>query len=485
MQSLFTSTSRYARYVRLISWFFDDPSPLSPFSIHRFAIEGKKLGKQIGEWFGPSTAAGAIKVLTNDFTPANLGVALAIDTTVYASEVAHVAQGDEPFGWNRPVLILVPLRLGLNGVNPIYFRSLQHYFTLPQCVGIAGGRPSSSYYFVGSQGQQLFYIDPHHTRPTVKSVNVPDHLQQKAQEEPLSRSTLPQTPDELAEPDSLSLFFANAYGPTELESFHSDKVRKMSLSALDPSMLVGLLCRSKEDWEDLCQRMQTFPKSKEHHQIINIVQEMPAWMRKSTRTISGAGLNASTSSQKGPARPLFSDNTCPKASAQLPQESEMLEDDSMEYADSEDWDIDDSEDDDMKSTEGSEKAEDLGNESIVIKPSSASFQEVFPGSFESDEPDYKASRKTRSPMANLQDLPSKLVVGTPGSAATAEDFERVSLDATTSPATESGEDRSAVLVLPPDLSHRDKPRMPDKRDMSLEVEDKEAGWESFNGRSTS
>ena len=40
-------------------------------------------------------------------------------------------------------------------------------YTLPQSVGIAGGRPSSSYYFVGSQADNLSYLDPHHTRATV------------------------------------------------------------------------------------------------------------------------------------------------------------------------------------------------------------------------------------------------------------------------------------------------------------------------------
>ena len=39
--------------------------------------------------------------------------------------------------------------------------------TLPQAVGIAGGCPSSSYYFVGSQADNLFYLDPHHKRATV------------------------------------------------------------------------------------------------------------------------------------------------------------------------------------------------------------------------------------------------------------------------------------------------------------------------------
>jgi cysteine protease ATG4 len=51
----------YATYVKIISWFLDDPLPYAPFSVHRMALVGKQLGKEIGEWFGPSTAAGAIK----------------------------------------------------------------------------------------------------------------------------------------------------------------------------------------------------------------------------------------------------------------------------------------------------------------------------------------------------------------------------------------------------------------------------------------
>ena len=40
-------------------------------------------------------------------------------------------------------------------------------YTFPQPVGIAGGRPSSSYRFVGSQADNLFYSDPHNTRAMI------------------------------------------------------------------------------------------------------------------------------------------------------------------------------------------------------------------------------------------------------------------------------------------------------------------------------
>ena len=40
-------------------------------------------------------------------------------------------------------------------------------YTFPQSAGIAGGRSLSSHYFIGSQADNLFYLDPHHTPATV------------------------------------------------------------------------------------------------------------------------------------------------------------------------------------------------------------------------------------------------------------------------------------------------------------------------------
>src|SRR5258708_13673397 len=51
---------------KILTWFFDSPSPLSPFSVHRMALAGKELGKDVGQWFVPSTAAGAIKCVNDN-----------------------------------------------------------------------------------------------------------------------------------------------------------------------------------------------------------------------------------------------------------------------------------------------------------------------------------------------------------------------------------------------------------------------------------
>ena len=44
--------------------------PLCPFSVHRMALAGKELGKEVGQSFGPSNAAGAIRCIDVAFVAA-------------------------------------------------------------------------------------------------------------------------------------------------------------------------------------------------------------------------------------------------------------------------------------------------------------------------------------------------------------------------------------------------------------------------------
>lgn len=49
-------------------------------------------------------------------------------------------------------------------VNPRYVPQLQTVLTWPHSIGIVGGRPSSSLYFVGCQGDNVLFLDPHDTQ---------------------------------------------------------------------------------------------------------------------------------------------------------------------------------------------------------------------------------------------------------------------------------------------------------------------------------
>lgn len=52
-------------------------------------------------------------------------------------------------------------------------------------------------------------------------------------------------------------WLASASTAEELSTFHCDRVRKMPMSSLDPSMLLGFLIQDHNDWQDFCARMNT------------------------------------------------------------------------------------------------------------------------------------------------------------------------------------------------------------------------------------
>lgn len=106
-----------------------------------------------------------------------------------------------------PLLLLVPTRLGIDRVHPVYVPQIVSFFALPQCLGILGGRQGSSYYFLGSSGDQtLFYFDPH----TVQTSIDPARL------------------------DSLA-------------TFQSPRLESMPFSQLDTSLAFGFYCADLDD----------------------------------------------------------------------------------------------------------------------------------------------------------------------------------------------------------------------------------------------
>ncbi len=58
-----------------------------------------------------------------------------------------------------------------------------------------------------------------------------------------------------ADLDNIQRHYATAYSANELKTFHCDRVRKMPLSGLDPSMLMGFLCKDEHDWNDFKNRI--------------------------------------------------------------------------------------------------------------------------------------------------------------------------------------------------------------------------------------
>ncbi|KAG0056500.1 Cysteine protease atg4 [Gryganskiella cystojenkinii] len=206
-------------YVRILSWFLDDMNAKSPFSVHRIALLGKQLGKNIGEWFGPSTTSQVTKALVHNFPESGLGVYVTTDGVIYKDQVEEAATLKKSGGFGN-LLILVTIRLGIDKLNPIYNDAIKKTLEFPQTLGIAGGRPSSSYYFVGYQGDELFYLDPHHSRCVVETKDL------------------------------------NDYTVEDLATYHCETIRKIDINAIDPSMLLAFYCRDRADFDAFCDRVQ-------------------------------------------------------------------------------------------------------------------------------------------------------------------------------------------------------------------------------------
>ena len=144
-------------YASIMAKFID--SLTSPYSIQRISLEGKHFDLAVGSWFGPNTISQIINRLCTD-----LVISVPLDSTIYTNEVRHQFKDNKG---KKGMLLLMNLLLGIGKINPIYFESILKLFDLKYCMGIAGGRPNSSLYFVGYQGERLIYLDPHNLRESL------------------------------------------------------------------------------------------------------------------------------------------------------------------------------------------------------------------------------------------------------------------------------------------------------------------------------
>lgn len=67
----------------------------------------------------------------------------------------------------RSILLFIPLRLGQDKFNMEYKEAVKACLSLPQSVGIIGGKPRHALYFIGHHGDNLLYLDPHTTQSVV------------------------------------------------------------------------------------------------------------------------------------------------------------------------------------------------------------------------------------------------------------------------------------------------------------------------------
>ncbi|KAF1843810.1 autophagy-related protein-like protein 4 [Cucurbitaria berberidis CBS 394.84] len=244
----------------ILALFADDPK--APFSIHRFVEHGAAVcGKYPGEWFGPSAAARCIHGLVNKYREAGLRVHVSGDgADVYEDKLKQTAVDDD--GEWQPTLILVGTRLGIDKITPVYWEALKASLQMKQSIGIAGGRPSASHYFVGTQADNFFYLDPHSTRPLLPYRPTSQSSQTTTTTTP--PSTLASSTGSASSTTSSTTIIPSAseaiphttppnactYSAEELSTCHTRRIRRLQIREMDPSMLLAFLVTSEEDYEN-------------------------------------------------------------------------------------------------------------------------------------------------------------------------------------------------------------------------------------------
>jgi cysteine protease ATG4 len=115
-----------------------------------------------------------------------------------------------------PLLLIIPLRLGIADINPIYIPALKRCFESRHSLGVIGGRPNQALYFIGYVADEALYLDPH-TCQKYGSINSKE-LQSEIEID---------------------------------ESFHNKHAGRINFNAMDPSIAVAFLCKNQADFDDL------------------------------------------------------------------------------------------------------------------------------------------------------------------------------------------------------------------------------------------
>ncbi|GCB80264.1 hypothetical protein scyTo_0018913 [Scyliorhinus torazame] len=141
-------------YYNILNAFLDKKD--SYYSIHQIAQMGVGEGKSIGQWYGPNTAAQVLKKLTFFDNWSSLAVHVAMDNTVIIDDIKMLCKSESPcagaaaaaafpqtdgprpfngypsgancsedtLAW-KPLVLLIPLRLGLSEINEAYIKTLK------------------------------------------------------------------------------------------------------------------------------------------------------------------------------------------------------------------------------------------------------------------------------------------------------------------------------------------------------------------------
>ncbi|XP_070539087.1 cysteine protease ATG4B-like isoform X2 [Ptychodera flava] len=238
-------------YTKILKSFLDRKD--SCYSIHQIAQMGVSEGKGIGQWYGPNTVAQVLRKLSLFDDWSSLAIHIAMDNTIVVDDIrklctsalgkqkgstaaANNGASNVQSPW-QPLVLFIPLRLGLSEINPLYIDTVKKCFTIKQSIGMIGGKPNHAHYFIGYYKDTLVYLDPHTTQPAVdinKWAAVPD------------------------------------------QSYHTKHASRMNVMHLDPSIALGFFCKDEDDFNDLCKGIRMLVVEGQERPMFELTEERPS-----------------------------------------------------------------------------------------------------------------------------------------------------------------------------------------------------------------
>lgn len=197
----------------------------------------------------------------------NIQIYVAQDCTIFKQDVIDMCTNKETKNSNTetstasqsissftPCILLISARLGGEELNEIYVDSLKMFLEMDICIGIIGGKPKHSLYFIGYQGDKVIYLDPHFCQPTVNIFSNND----KKLSSSLTQLSVSTSSSKHSYDDSCltsSSVSTNSVSDCDLidnSSFHCGTPSKIAFNKLDPSIAIGFYCRTLKDLNRLC-----------------------------------------------------------------------------------------------------------------------------------------------------------------------------------------------------------------------------------------
>lgn len=293
-----TDESRRDDFVKkLLTWFADFPSKEeSVYSLQNFVAAGTAKYQVLpGEWWGPATACYAMRDLVDlhsQSQPSLFRVHVSSEGTVYSDLVHELMTKDskkraeerkrereaslpsplhpldptaptdddvkpENLEWDTSLLLLIPVRLGLDKFNEEYTDSIARSFWLPQSVGILGGRPRSARWFYAAyaDGSKVLGLDPH----TIQSAPKRNCLK-KVQ-------------------------LSDDY----LGSVHTAYPDVYPILRLDTTLAIGFYCRTKKDFLSLEASLKELKKTQSSPDLFTFMKSAPNYKSQAMGDFMSAG----------------------------------------------------------------------------------------------------------------------------------------------------------------------------------------------------